>query len=88
MGKGERRYKPNAKVAPHQLRNAAFSKTLGETQSFTDMPHDFVPNRAQRRDYVRRLQSRSNRIHLVGFGLWRRPQAWKDRRKAFRGDGT
>jgi hypothetical protein len=39
----------------------------------SDLPtSSFQQNRAGRRQYVRENQTRTNRLHLLGFGRWRR----------------
>lgn len=60
-------------------RDARHDKHGRQLVSAAELGEDFSPNRAQRRDYVRRHQTRTNRMHLIGFGRWRRPHTSETR---------
>lgn len=63
---------PNSHVAPHQVfHERAQLPSLDESWG-DDFAAAGRPNRANRRNYVRLVQSRSVRMHLIGFGRWRR----------------
>lgn len=53
--------------------NKAFDKgNEYSDEGWTPVTNNAPMNRKQRRDYVRQLQTRNIRMHLVGFGQYRR----------------